>query len=107
MNLPTFVTQGPMRVSAATTGKDFLPRVAALLDVAQISDIIRVDAADTFARPIYAGNAIATVQSSDSVKVITVRGTAFDPVAAMVVYQFQILSIEHLPISMSCQTSSH
>ncbi|MFT5716478.1 MAG: electron transfer flavoprotein alpha subunit [Oleiphilaceae bacterium] len=68
--------------SAGTTGKDFLPRVAALLDVAQISDIIRVESADTFVRPIYAGNAIATVQSSDSIKVITVRGTGFDPVSA-------------------------
>lgn len=68
--------------SAGTTGKDFLPRVAALLDVAQISDIIKVESADTFVRPIYAGNAIATVQSSDAIKVITVRGTAFDAVAA-------------------------
>lgn len=68
--------------SAGTTGKDFLPRVAALLDVAQISDIIKVESADTFVRPIYAGNAIATVQSSDATKVITVRGTAFDPVSA-------------------------
>lgn len=68
--------------SAGTTGKDFLPRVAALLDVAQVSDIIKVVAADTFVRPIYAGNAIATVQSSDSIKVVTVRGTGFDPVAA-------------------------
>ena len=67
--------------SAGTTGKDFLPRVAAQLDVAQISDIIRVESADTFVRPIYAGNAIATVQSTDSIKVITVRGTGFDPVA--------------------------
>ena len=67
--------------SAGTTGKDFLPRVAALLDVAQISDIIRVESADTFVRPIYAGNAIATVQSSDAIKVITVRGTGFDPVS--------------------------
>ncbi len=67
--------------AATTTGKDFLPRVAALLDVAQISDIIRVEAADTFVRPIYAGNAIATVKSSCPIKVITVRGTAFDPVA--------------------------
>jgi len=66
---------------ATTTGKNFLPRVAALLDVNQISDIIAVEAADVFKRPIYAGNAIATVQSSDSTKVITVRGTAFDPVA--------------------------
>jgi electron transfer flavoprotein alpha subunit len=68
--------------SAGTTGKDFLPRAAALLDVAQLSDIIRVESADTFVRPIYAGNAIATVQTSAAVKVITVRGTAFDPVAA-------------------------
>ena len=68
--------------SAGTTGKDFMPRVAALLDVAQVSDIIKVESADTFVRPIYAGNAIATVQSSDAVKVITVRGTGFDPVAA-------------------------
>ncbi|MFT7373826.1 MAG: electron transfer flavoprotein alpha subunit [Oleiphilaceae bacterium] len=68
--------------SAGTTGKDFLPRVAALLDVAQISDIIRVESADTFVRPIYAGNAIATVKSSDSIKVITVRGTGFDPVSS-------------------------
>jgi len=68
--------------SAGTTGKDFLPRVAALLDVAQISDIIKVESADTFVRPIYAGNAIATVQSTDAIKVITVRGTAFDAVSA-------------------------
>ncbi len=66
---------------ATTTGKNFMPRVAAKLDVAQISDIIAVESADTFKRPIYAGNAIATVQSSDSVKVITVRTTGFDPVA--------------------------
>ncbi|WP_020408177.1 electron transfer flavoprotein subunit alpha/FixB family protein [Hahella ganghwensis] len=68
--------------SAGTTGKDFMPRVAALLDVAQVSDIIKVESADTFVRPIYAGNAIATVKSSDSVKVITVRPTGFDAVAA-------------------------
>ncbi|WOG30228.1 electron transfer flavoprotein subunit alpha/FixB family protein [Endozoicomonas sp. 8E] len=68
--------------AASTSGKNYMPRVAALLDVDQISDIIRVDSADTFARPIYAGNAIATVQSSATVKVITVRGTGFDPVAA-------------------------
>jgi len=66
---------------ATTTAKNFLPRVAALLDVAQISDITSVDAADTFQRPIYAGNAIATVQSLDPIKVITVRGTAFDAAA--------------------------
>ena len=68
--------------AAGTTGKDTMPRVAALLDVAQISEIIRVESADTFVRPIYAGNAIATVQSSDSIKVITVRSTGFDPVSA-------------------------
>lgn len=67
---------------ATTTGKDVLPRVAALLDVAQISDVIKIESADTFVRPIYAGNILATVQSSDKVKVITVRITAFDAVAA-------------------------
>lgn len=67
--------------SATTTGKNFMPRVAAMLDVAQISDIIKVVSADTFARPIYAGNAIATVQSSDNIKVITVRTAAFDAAA--------------------------
>ncbi|SFG42991.1 electron transfer flavoprotein subunit alpha/FixB family protein [Neptunomonas qingdaonensis] len=70
-------------VAAATTSaKNFMPRVAALLDVAQISEIIRVESADTFDRPIYAGNAIATVQSLDSIKVITVRTTGFDAAAA-------------------------
>jgi electron transfer flavoprotein alpha subunit len=68
--------------AATTTGKNFLPRVAALLDVAQISDIIAVESPDTFVRPIYAGNALATVQSSDSIKVITVRTTGFDAVKA-------------------------
>lgn len=63
--------------SATTQGKNFLPRVAALLDVGQISDIIAVQSADTFVRPIYAGNAIATVQSADTVKVITVRSSSF------------------------------
>ncbi len=67
--------------TALTTGKNFMPRVAALLDVTQISDIIAVDSTDTFIRPIYAGNAIATVQSLDSKKVITVRATGFDAVA--------------------------
>ncbi|HOI51825.1 MAG TPA: FAD-binding protein [Azonexus sp.] len=66
---------------ATTFGKNLLPRVAALLDVAQISEITAVESADTFVRPIYAGNAMATVQSQDPVKVITVRTTAFDPVA--------------------------
>ena len=67
---------------ATSNGKNILPRVAALLDVGMVSDIIAVESADTFKRPIYAGNAIATVQSSDSIKVITVRTTGFDPVAA-------------------------
>jgi electron transfer flavoprotein alpha subunit len=69
-------------VAATTTGKNFAPRVAALLDVAQISEITKVVSADTFERPIYAGNAIATVQALDAIKVITVRATGFDPVAA-------------------------
>lgn len=64
--------------AATTTGKNFMPRVAALKDVAQISDIIAIESADTFVRPIYAGNAIATVQSSDTLKVMTVRASAFD-----------------------------
>lgn len=67
---------------ATTNGKNYLPRVAALLDVDQISEIIEVIDSDTFKRPIYAGNAIATVQSSAAVKVITVRTTGFDAVAA-------------------------
>ena len=64
--------------ASTTTGKDVMPRVAALLDVSQVSDIISVESADTFTRPIYAGNAIATVQSNDATKVITVRTTGFD-----------------------------
>ena len=68
--------------AATASGKNIAPRVAAKLDVAQISDISKVDAPDTFERPIYAGNAIATVQSSDAVKVITVRTTGFDPAPA-------------------------
>jgi electron transfer flavoprotein alpha subunit len=67
---------------ATANGKNVMPRVAAKLDVAQLSDITKVLSEDTFERPIYAGNAIATVQSSDLVKVITVRTTGFDPVAA-------------------------
>jgi len=81
---------------ATTNGKNYLPRVAALLDVEQISEIVKVLAPDTFQRPIYAGNAIATVQSSASVKVITVRGTGFDAVAA----QGGCASIE--AVSASC-----
>ena len=67
---------------ATTTGKNLMPRVAALLDVQAISDISAVVSGDTFKRPIYAGNVIATVQSNDPIKVITVRGTAFDAVPA-------------------------
>jgi electron transfer flavoprotein alpha subunit len=67
---------------ATASGKNIAPRVAAKLDVGQISDITKVESADTFERPIYAGNAIATVQSTDATKVITVRTTGFDPAAA-------------------------
>src|SRR3954470_7987161 len=67
---------------ATTSGKNIMPRVAALLDVMQISDISAVEGPDTFVRPIYAGNALATVQSKDKIKIITVRGTAFAPAAA-------------------------
>jgi len=67
---------------ATTFGKNVMPRVAALLDVQQISEISKIDGPDTFERPFYAGNAIATVKSSDATKVITVRGTAFDAAAA-------------------------
>lgn len=66
---------------ATTFGKNLLPRVAALLDVAQISEITAVESADTFVRPVYAGNVMATVQSSDAIKVITVRTTAFEAAA--------------------------
>jgi len=67
---------------ATAAGRNLLPRVAALLDVHQISEIVAVEAPDTFVRPIYAGNALATVRSSDRIKVITVRATAFAPAAA-------------------------
>ncbi len=70
-------------LAASTTyGKNVLPRASAVLDVSMLSDIIAVDSPDTFQRPFYAGNAIATVRSKDAIKVATVRGTAFDPVAA-------------------------
>ena len=70
-----------LMAAATTTGKNVMPRVAALLDVAQISDVIAIADGDTFDRPIYAGNIIATVKSSDEKKVITVRTTAFDPLS--------------------------
>jgi len=69
-------------VPATTTGKNIMPRVAALLDVMQISDIIKVDDANTFQRPIYAGNALSTVRSDEAIKIITVRSTAFEAAAA-------------------------
>jgi electron transfer flavoprotein alpha subunit len=68
--------------SASAFGKSFMPRVAALLDVAQVSEISAVESPDTFVRPIYAGNAFATVQSADAIKVVTVRATGFDPAPA-------------------------
>jgi electron transfer flavoprotein alpha subunit len=68
--------------SASAFGKNLLPRVAALLDVAQISEITAVESPDTFVRPIYAGNAFATVQSTDAIKVVTVRATGFDAAPA-------------------------
>jgi electron transfer flavoprotein alpha subunit len=73
---------GHILAPATTTGKNTLPRVAALLNVAQLSDVIKVESSDTFVRPIYAGNAIATVKTSDSVKVLTIRTTGFDPAAS-------------------------
>jgi electron transfer flavoprotein alpha subunit len=68
--------------AADTFGKNLMPRVAALIDSQQISDIMKIVSPDTFVRPIYAGNALATVQSKDTIKVLTVRGTAFEPAAA-------------------------
>jgi electron transfer flavoprotein alpha subunit len=83
-SLVTGLAKGYSHVLAPATsnGKNIMPRVAALLDVQQISDISAVEGPDTFVRPIYAGNALATVKSKDAIKVITVRTTAFDAVAA-------------------------
>ena len=88
--------------AATTTGKNFAPRTAALLDVAQVSEISDVIDADTFKRPIYAGNAIATVKSSDAKKVITVRGTSFDGVAA----EGGSASVENIDVAKDAGISS-
>lgn len=79
---------------ATTTGKNLMPRLAALLDVAQISEIIAIQSADTFLRPVYAGNIIATVQSEDPVKVITVRATAFAAAESAADKSSEIVSID-------------
>src|SRR6266699_2270836 len=82
---------------ATTTGKNVMPRVAALLDVMQISDVIKVVAPDTFERPIYAGNAIETVKSTDAKKVLTVRGTAFKAAAAQPPAPIETVTAPSLP----------
>ncbi|WP_191600549.1 electron transfer flavoprotein subunit alpha/FixB family protein [Marinomonas algicola] len=87
---------------ATTTGKNLLPRVAALLDVAQLSDVIEVVSADTFIRPIYAGNALATVKTSDPIKVMTVRATGFDPVANQG-GSASIITLDQVIVSDRCQ----
>jgi electron transfer flavoprotein alpha subunit len=84
--------------AATATGKNIAPRLAALLDVAQVSDVTRVISADTFERPIYAGNAIATVQSSDPIKVLTVRTTGFDAAAQSAQAPVAIESVEVLAV---------
>ncbi len=86
-NLATLIVENAkgyshVLVAATTFGKNVLPRASALLDVAQISEIVEVKSADTFVRPIYAGNALATVQSSDAIKMITVRIISFEATAA-------------------------
>jgi electron transfer flavoprotein alpha subunit len=87
---------------ATTNGKNLMPRVAALLDVAMLSDISAVENENTFVRPIYAGNAMATVESSDAIKVITVRGTGFDAAAD----EGGSASIDEIPVSEDSQLSS-
>lgn len=93
---------GHILAAATTTGKNFAPRAAALLDVAQISEISDVIDADTFKRPIYAGNAIATVKCGDAKKVITVRGTSFDGVAA----EGGSASVENIDVAKDAGISS-
>ncbi len=88
--------------SATTTGKDFLPRAAALLDVNMLSDVTAVESDDTFVRPIYAGNAIATVKSSDAIKVLTIRGTGFDAAAA----EGGSASVESIDVAKDAGTSA-
>jgi electron transfer flavoprotein alpha subunit len=80
--VPLMANYDTLVAAATTNGKDFMPRIAALLDVAQVSDITAVVSADTFERPIYAGNAIETVQSTDATKVVTVRATTFPAVGS-------------------------
>jgi electron transfer flavoprotein alpha subunit len=87
---------------ATTNGKNLMPRVAALLDVAMLSDISGIENENTFVRPIYAGNAMATVESSDAIKVITVRGTGFDAAAD----EGGSASIDEIPVSEDSQLSS-
>ena len=88
---------GHIIAGSTTSGKDLLPRVAALLDSSQISEVTGVDSADTFKRPIYAGNAIATVQSSDAKIVLTIRSTGFD--AAELGGSAEVVSIEATPVN--------
>jgi electron transfer flavoprotein alpha subunit len=92
------VTYSHLLFAATATGKNIAPRLAALLDVAQISDVTRVISENTFERPIYAGNAIATVQSSDAIKVLTVRTTGFDAAALSAQAPATIESVAALPV---------
>ena len=95
---------GHILAGSTTMGKDLLPRVAALIDSSQISDVMAVDSPDTFKRPIYAGNAIATVQSSDATKVLTVRLTGFD--AAELGGSAEVVSIEAAAANGSVQVTN-